>query len=144
VREAARFATASEAEVAASFLVAHGYPTIRRGPRCRPSRLRESNSRQEVPSTFVLTSSKGPWQKDGLGSTWAKAAKAAGVEKHFHDLRGTAVTRFCQVPLTDEEVADIMGWEPNKVRAIRKRYVDRERIAEGIAARMERSETGAA
>ncbi len=107
--------------------------------------LRELNGRQEVPSAFVLTSSLGrAWHKDGLGSTWDKAKKAACVDKHFHDLRGTAVTRFCRVPLTDEEVADIMGWEPRQVRSIRKRYVDRERIAEGIAARIERAETGAA
>lgn len=90
-------------------------------------------------------SSKGPWQKDGLGSTWWKAAKAAGVNKHFHDLRGTAATRFCQVrDMSDEEVADIMGWEPQRVRAIRKRYVDRERIAKGIIARMEQTEAAGA
>lgn len=102
---------------------------------------RAANARRKVPSTFVLTSTRGPWQKDGLGVTWWKACRDAGVTgKHFHDLRGTAATRFCQVPLTDEEVADIMGWEPDQVRAIRKRYVDRERIARGIVARMEKAE----
>ncbi|HEY4029787.1 MAG TPA: tyrosine-type recombinase/integrase [Caulobacteraceae bacterium] len=107
--------------------------------------LRELNAARDVPSTFVLMSSRGPWQKDGLGSTWWKAAKAAGVDKHFHDLRGTAATRFCRVPQTsDEEVADVMGWDPQRVRAIRKRYVDRERIAKGIIARWEQMEaTGA-
>lgn len=102
--------------------------------------LRRLNKARKVPSAFVLTSRKGPWNKDGLGSTWWKAAKAAGVDKHLHDLRGTACTRFCSVPLEDEEVADIMGWEPDQVRAIRKRYVDRARIAEAIVARMERSD----
>ena len=102
---------------------------------------RAANATRKVPSTYVLTSSRGPWQKDGLGVTWWKACRAAKIEgKHFHDLRGTAATRFCQVPLADEEVADIMGWEPDQVRAIRKRYVDRERIARGIVARMERAE----
>lgn len=103
--------------------------------------LKAANAKRKVPSTYVLTSSRGPWQKDGLGVTWWKACRDAGVTgKHFHDLRGTAATRFCQVPLTDEEVADIMGWEPEQVRAIRKRYVDRERIARGIVARLERAE----
>jgi hypothetical protein len=36
-------------------------------------------------------------------------------------------------------VADIMGWAPDQVRAIRKRYVDRERIARAIVARMEKA-----
>lgn len=62
------------------------------------------------------------------------------MDKHFNDLRGTAVTGFCKVPLSDEEVADIMAWEPARVRAIRKRYVDRTKIAQGIVARIEKSE----
>jgi hypothetical protein len=43
------------------------------------------------------------------------------------------------VTLTDEDVADIMAWEPARVRAIRKRYVDRARIAKGIVARIEKA-----
>ena len=59
--------------------------------------------------------------------------------KHFNDLRGTACTNFyVNVPgLSDEEAADIMAWEPQRCRAIRKRYVDPARIAKGIMARME-------
>ena len=68
---------------------------------------------------------------------------AAGIEElHFNDLRGTAVTGFAQVPLTDEEIADIMAWEPSRVRAIRKRYVDRARIAQAIAVRMQKAAAG--
>lgn len=118
--------------------------------------LRALNKARAVPSTFVLVSSKGQWSEGGLGTSWDRAANprsikgaktyAAGqdlgprVDKHFNDLRGTAVTGFCQVPLTDEEVADIMAWEPERIRAIRKRYVDRTRIAQGIVARIEKSE----
>ncbi|MEW5685665.1 MAG: tyrosine-type recombinase/integrase [Pseudomonadota bacterium] len=106
--------------------------------------IRKANKAQKVPSTYVLFHSKGgQWQKDGLGATWNRAVKKAlgdDADKHFHDLRGSAVTAFCKVPLTDEEIADIMAWEPERVRAIRKRYVDRNRIVEGIIARMEGAE----
>lgn len=103
--------------------------------------LRALNKAAKVPSTFVLTSSRGtPWQKDGLGVTWWKAAQKAGCNKHFNDLRGTGATMFCSVPLTDEEVADIMAWEPERVRNIRKRYVDRNRLMQGIIARIEKAE----
>lgn len=102
---------------------------------------RAINKAAAVPSTYVLLSGRGSnWQKDGLGITWWKAAKKAGVDKHFNDLRGTAVTGFCMVPLTDEEVADIMAWEPQRVRNIRKRYVDSAKIAQGIVARIEQAE----
>ncbi len=106
--------------------------------------IKAANKASKMPSTYVLTHSKGgSWQKDGLGATWNRAVKKAlgeNADKHFHDLRGTAVTAFCRVPLTDEEIADIMAWEPDRVRAIRKRYVDRNRIVEGIIARIEKSE----
>lgn len=103
--------------------------------------LRARRSNNPVGSIYVLTSGRGtPWHKDGLGTAWWKAATAAGVDKHFNDLRGTACTGFCMVPLSDEEVADIMAWELARVRNIRKRYVDRDRIAQGIVARIERAE----
>lgn len=37
-----------------------------------------------------------------------------------------------------------VGWEPDQVRQIRKRYVDRERIARGIIARMEKAASDSA
>ncbi len=45
-------------------------------------------------SPIILTSStKRPWVKDGLGSSFAKAKRVAwpkGDDLHFHDQRGTA------------------------------------------------------
>ena len=104
--------------------------------------LRKLNKASDVPTTHVLRSSRGPWQKDGLNSTWSKAKKKAKVDKHFNDLRGTACTRFYTTidRVTDEEMADIMAWEPERCRAIRKRYVDPARITAGIVARIEKSE----
>lgn len=102
--------------------------------------LRARRSNSPVASTYVLTSRIGPWTEDGLTSNWVKAAKKAKVAKRLNDLRGTAATNFCRVPLTDEEVADIMAWEPERVRDIRKRYVDPEKIAQGIVERMERAD----
>lgn len=113
--------------------------------------LKAERTRRDKPSVYVLNSAKGPWSPSGLTSVWVKAVKAAieagdlaeGRDLHLHDLRGTAVTGFCQARLTDEEIADIMAWEPSRVRGIRKRYVDRDRIAQGIIARLEKpSQTG--
>lgn len=108
--------------------------------------LRKLNKASPTPSTHVLTAKAGkPWHKDGLGVAWWRAAGKAKVDKHFNDLRGTACTRFYLTidRVTDEEVADIMAWEPARCRAIRKRYVDAARIAQGIVARIERGEKGA-
>lgn len=111
--------------------------------------LRAFNKASDVPTMHVLRSSRGPWQEDGLGVTWWKARKKAELlvptvaNKHFNDLRGTACTRFYTTidRVTDEEIADIMAWEVDNCRAIRKRYVDPARITAGIVARIEKAET---
>ncbi len=41
--------------------------------------------------------------------------------------------------LSDEMIADMMGWETDDVKRIRKRYVDRDRVALLIAARINKS-----
>jgi integrase len=98
-----------------------------------------------VPSSFLLVSHLGtPWKPDGVTQAFLRAAKKAGVHKRLHDLRGTAATRFVvEFEASDEEIADIMGWEQGGVARIRKRYVDGDRIAKGIVARVEkRAQTG--
>jgi integrase len=80
-------------------------------------------------STTILTNSKArPWTKDGFGSSFNKAKIAAGMtdaDLHFHDLRGTAATRFYVAGLPERVIAEIMGWEEEHIARIIRRYVDR-------------------
>jgi integrase len=80
-------------------------------------------------ATTILTNTRGrPWQPDGFGSSFNKAKIAAGMqdgELHFHDLRGTAATRFYLADLNPRAIAEIMGWEEDHVDRIIKRYVGR-------------------
>jgi integrase len=93
----------------------------------------------KVPSAFLLTTSRGtPWKEDSATQVFWRAAKELGIDKNLHDLRGTAVTRFILAGLSDEVVAELVGWETKRVRQVRRRYVDREVIARTIAAQLER------
>ena len=80
-------------------------------------------------SPVILTSStKRPWVRDGLSSSFAAAKKEAwpeGDNLHFHDLRGTAATKFYLAGLTEREIAELMGWEEDSVAKIIRRYVGR-------------------
>lgn len=80
-------------------------------------------------SPVILTSkTKRPWVRDGLSSSFAAAKKKAwpkGNDLHFHDLRGTACTKFYLAGLDVREIAEIMGWEEDHVKAIIRRYVGR-------------------
>ena len=86
---------------------------------------------EQIPrrATTVLTNSRSvPWTENGLGSSFNKAKHAAGMSErdlHFHDLRGTAVTRFYLAGLNTRVIAEIMAWEEATVERIIRRYVGR-------------------
>nr|WP_245435820.1 tyrosine-type recombinase/integrase [Mesorhizobium tamadayense] len=91
--------------------------------------LRDALGRIPKRSPVVLTSSKKrPWTVNGLASSFSDAKKIAwpkGDDLNFHDLRGTAATKFYTAGLTEREIAEIMGWEEDHVSRIIRRYVSR-------------------
>ncbi len=95
-------------------------------------------------ATTVLTTSRGrPWTRDGFGSSLNKAKIRAGmadVDLHFHDLRGTAATRFYNAGLSLRVIAEIMGWEEAHVARIIRRYVDRSAATRAVIAQLNKNE----
>jgi integrase len=79
-------------------------------------------------STTILTNNRGrPWRR-GFASSFHRAKRIAGLDEsglHFHDLRGTAATRFYTAGLSERVIAEIMGWEEDHVSKIIRRYVGR-------------------
>ena len=91
-----------------------------------------------VPSAFVLTTERRTaWLGPSLTQAFIRAAKGAGVSKAFHDLRGTAATRYIQGEFSPQEVASFLGWERSRVDQIIRRYVDPDRIARDAIERLE-------
>jgi integrase len=107
--------------------------------------LREVLARTPKRSTTILTNSRGrPWTRDGLGSSFNKAKIAAGLadrDLHFHDLRGTAATRFYTAGLPERVIAEIMGWEEEHVEKIIRRYVGRSAATKAIIRQLDRAES---
>lgn len=93
-------------------------------------------------SPVILTNSdKRPW-RGGFGSSWNKAITKAGIDKHFHDLRGTAATKLYLADLTIREIAQIMGWSERQVEAIIDRYVKRDELLKDRIRRMDANAKG--
>jgi integrase len=66
-----------------------------------------------------------PWTGDGFRASWAKAfdrAKLGDDDLHFHDLRGTAVTRLALSRCTTPQIAAITGHSPRDVDEILKAH----------------------
>lgn len=74
---------------------------------------------------------------NSLGCTFSAAKNAAGfADLHFHDLRGTAATRFYTAGLPERVIAEIMGWEEEQVATIIRRYVDRSAATRAVIAQL--------
>ncbi len=98
-----------------------------------------------VGNTVLLTARGKRWNADSLSQAFHRERDALGLgDKNFHDLRGTAATRFVKAGLSDVEVAEIMGWAPSRIHDIRRKYVDRRRVNEATAAKLDAFEKATA
>jgi integrase len=105
--------------------------------------LREVLARIPKRSPIVLTNSKGqPWSYEGFGTMFNAAKVAAGIggELHFHDLRGTAATRFYTADLPLRVIAEILGWTEASVDNIIRKYVDRAAATKAIIRRLNKAD----
>jgi integrase len=79
------------------------------------------DARRASEGTILRNSFGEPWTGDGFRASWGKAFERAGlgdVDLHFHDLRGTAVTRLALSECTVPQIAAITGHSPRDVDAI--------------------------
>jgi integrase len=98
--------------------------------------LRDVLARIPKHSTTILTNGRHrPWKTNGFGTAFNRAKIAAGMSDrnlHFHDLRGTAATRFYVARLSTRVIAEILAWSEDQVERIIRRYVDRKAATRAI------------
>lgn len=104
--------------------------------------------RREGVRTVLVNSFGEPWSGDGFGGSFNRIRDEAAIShrdeetgkniaKHLHDVRGTFCTKLItEANLTDAQVAEIMGWSPDKVANIRRAYVSPENVVVAIGQRM--------
>jgi integrase len=106
------------------------------------SRLRAVISTIPRIGPVILTNGRGrPWQPNAFRKAWGASADKAGiVGLHFHDLRGTAVTRLSEAGCTPQEIARFTGHSLRDVSAILDRYLARtDKLASLALEKLERS-----
>lgn len=109
--------------------------------------------RQPGVETVLVNSFGRAWTGDGFGGSFNRVRDEAGIvhtdletgqqrRKHLHDLRGTFVSKLILEasrlgkPLTNHEIAEMMGWSPDQVDGIRRTYVDQGKIVVAIGDRI--------
>ncbi|MFG1331234.1 tyrosine-type recombinase/integrase [Xanthobacter autotrophicus] len=104
-------------------------------------RMLDAMKERRGPAITILTNSRGePWTQDGFRTSWGKAAAKAGLgDLHFHDLRGTAVTRLALAGCTVPQIAAITGHSQKDAESILgANYLGGTReLAEQAAAKLE-------
>lgn len=98
----------------------------------------EAKGRPAPPKpTTVLTSTRGRrWTEAGAEHQVIDTKAKAGIEKHLHDCRGTFATRLRMDGATASEIADILGWQEDRVERLLAAYVDGEQVVHAIATRI--------
>jgi integrase len=92
----------------------------------------------------VLSNTRGrPWTPDGLEHQVIDTKALAAIDKHLHDARGTFATRLRRAGLKASEIADIVGWDEDRVERLLAAYVDRDSIVMALAKRIEQNEKSA-
>jgi integrase len=91
--------------------------------------LRDVLARIPRRSPTVLTNQRRrPWKANGFGTAFNRAKIGAGLhdrDLHFHDLRGTAATKFYIAGLSIRVIAEMLAWGEDQVERIIRRYVAR-------------------
>jgi site-specific recombinase XerD len=107
--------------------------------------LRDVLSRIPKRSTTILTNHRHrPWTKNGFSTAFNRAKIKADMQDrdlHFHDLRGTAVTKFYVAGLSERVIAEIMAWEEEHVAKIIRRYVSRTAATRAIIRQLNEQRT---
>lgn len=101
-------------------------------------------------ATILTNSRRRPWTPDGFGSSFNTAKNDAGIagkDLNFHDLRGTAATKFYIAGLPVRVIAEILAWSEDQVERIIRRYVARAAATKAVIqqlneARREREHKG--
>jgi integrase len=80
---------------------------------------------KEIPqrATTILTTQEGHSWKTGFDASFIRYKNKAGVEKHFHDLRGTAATKIFLAGLSIREIAEMFTWGEDQVERLINVYV---------------------
>jgi integrase len=104
-------------------------------------RLRAILDNTKRAATTILTNGRGiSWEGDSFRNAWWVACRKAKISGlHFHDLRGTAVTRLAEAECSHAEIAAITGHSMHAVDVILEKYLARtDKIALAAIAKLER------
>ena len=99
----------------------------------------------KVSTTILTNSRRRPWKgMNAFATVFVRAKTKAGLgdrNLHFHDLRGTAATRFYNADISERVIAEILGWQEEQVSKIIRRYVGRSAATKALIRQLNKAGT---
>lgn len=91
--------------------------------------------------TIIATSTGGRWERRRFSGEFRELCQKTEIlGRHFHDLRGTAITRYAELGMTAEMISAITGHSIKTVVQILERYMARtEKMARAVIASVDAS-----
>lgn len=91
------------------------------------TRLKTHLDGLERRGTTILTTPTGKrWDRNNFSDRFRSICSELGIAgRHFHDLRGTAITRFAELGLTAEQISSVTGQSLKTITTILERYIAR-------------------
>jgi integrase len=104
-------------------------------------RMRAERSTEALQATtpVLVTPTGAQWSEAYLTRNITAVTRRLGKDLHLHDLRGTFVTRLCIAGMSDDEIADIVGWSLRAVARMRRTYVSKDAVADARIIKLERT-----
>lgn len=102
-------------------------------------RYLDSIPRTEAVTTVLVNTRGLPW-KSGFGASLNDALKAAKIDKHLHDTRGTAATAMFVGGLTIREIAEMFTWSEDYVERLINMYVKKDELLRDRIRRLDEAE----
>lgn len=91
--------------------------------------IKAYRAEHEITAFTILFNSRGkPWTKGGINASSRKQRVKHGITVREHRLRGNFVTHLILAGFKDEDIAYIVGWSVDKVKDMRRIYVDQNEI----------------
>lgn len=109
------------------------------------SRLKEHLDAMDRRGSTVLTTPTGKrWDRHNFSNGFRSLCRDLSIDgKHFHDLRGTAITRFAELGLTAEQISSVTGHSLKTINDILQRYLARTAtMARAVIQRVDESRSG--
>ncbi|WP_048708728.1 tyrosine-type recombinase/integrase [Microvirga massiliensis] len=96
---------------------------------CTERLKRRLDGMERVGVTILTTPTGYPWERHNFSRRFRAAVSACGIEdRHFHDLRGTAITRFARLNFSAEMISSITGHSVKTVTSIIEKYLKRDEL----------------